>query len=115
MSYVTRGGIEIEDGDDVPEGEVHILCPSVNDGPKIQYRFFLADHAMRQKAGTEFLKDLDTSLGFAVNMLGMKCDYDSLMIALNAIRASVVLARKGVYPDDAMPDFMADLNGGKPH
>ena len=114
MSYITRGGIVIEDGDDVPEGELHILAPTINDGPKIQYRFFLADHAMRQKAGTEFLKDLDTALGSAVNMLGMKCDYDSLMIVLNSIRQDVIRARRGVYHTEDMPDFMAELTG-KPH
>jgi hypothetical protein len=111
VSYVTRGGIVIEDGDDVPEGELHILAPTVNDGPKIQYRFFLADHAMRQKAGTEFLKDLDTALGSAVNMLGMKCDYDALMKILNSIRQDVVNARRGVYHADDMPDFLAELTG----
>lgn len=111
MSYTTRGGIVIEDGEDVPEGELHILAPTVNDGPKIQYRFFLADHAMRQKAGTEFLKDLDTALGSAVNMVAMNCDRDALMKILNSIRQDVVSARRGVYHVDDMPDFLAELTG----
>ncbi len=111
MSYMTRGGILIEDGPDVPEGELHILAPTVNDGPKIQYRFFLADHAMRQKAGTEFLKDLDTALGSAVNMLALDCDSVAMMKILNSIRRDVVAARRGVYQSEDTPDFMAEMTG----
>jgi len=38
-------GIEILDNEDVPDGEIHMLCPMQNGG-KVRYMFNLTDHRM---------------------------------------------------------------------
>ena len=45
MSYETRSGIKILDGEDVPDGELHIEVPGP-EGTTFQYRYFISDHAL---------------------------------------------------------------------
>ncbi len=52
-------GIEILDNENIPEGEIHLLCPMQNGG-KVRYMFNLLDHRMTQPGADKcFLLNLE--------------------------------------------------------
>jgi len=62
-AYITLGGIEIFDGNDVPPGEIWLEAP-LPEGGKVRYMFNLNDHRMTLKDnnGESFLDWVDNRL-----------------------------------------------------
>ena len=52
-------GIEILDNENIPAGEIHMLCP-MQTGGKIRYMFSLTDHRMTQPGSDQcFFLDME--------------------------------------------------------
>lgn len=90
-------GIEILDNEDVPDGEIWMLCP-MQDGGKVRYMFNLTDHRMTMPGADKcFLVQLEDWLGTLRSQ--MKMDSTTLSVTqLDLILAAITDFKTGKDP-----------------